>query len=402
MLYKPHQVEKSIEVYARLKKYGIAYLFGQPRSGKTRTAIHTVENSQVRRVLVLTPKAAISGWMSELKAVGAVKKYTVINYEQVKNLKDYNYQLVIVDEAHRLGKVGKPTQRVKEIGAAAFNLPVLYLSGTPIVETPLSIYYQFSITRYSPLQFKSFYRFFDEYGIPSPIKLHGRWVEQYKKHKPELLDVIEPYIVRMTQQEAGIDIQATDKLHTVQLLASTKQLIEKIREDNVIELNGEQVAFESDMAVRLAEHQVEYGALKVDDQYIDLPNREVIDYLLATWGDTPDLALMCHYKSTRDKLKKHFKNAQIFSSTAHAEGVSLAHFKHFVIVGTCFSGAKHIQRRERGINMNKTDGSTVHMIVTDDGISQAVYDAVSKKRDFNLRMYRNERVSHTKTNKRLA
>lgn len=165
------------------------------------------------------------------------------------------------------------------------------------------------------------------------------------------------------------------------------------------------VAFESDMAERLAVHQIEYGGLKVGDEYRVLPNDEVLQYVLKTWGDVPGLALMCHYKSTRLKLEKHFKHASLFSSTAHAEGVSLADFEHFVIVGTCFSGAKHVQRRERGINLNKKGGSTVHHIVTDDGISAKVYEAVSKKHDFTLQMYRrgkSDRTTTTEKNNRLS
>lgn len=390
--YLPHQIEKSDEASTVLRKYGLAYIFGQPRSGKTATAIRVCERSQKRRILVLTPKNAIPGWRSELDRTSATKDYTVTNYEQASKLNSADYDFAIIDEAHRVGRVGKPTKRITEIKRLTHALPVLYLSGTPIVETPLAIYYQLSLTKYSPLrQYATFYKFFRDFGIPNQMRINGRYIEQYNRHRPELLTVIEPYIVRMTQADAGISVQAEDVLHVVPLRDSTKQLIQKAKEDAVITLDGELVAFESDMAERLAVHQIEYGALKVDDDYADLDNREVVDYILETWGDTEGLALMCHYKSTRMKLEKHFKRAQIFSSTAHAEGVSLADFEHFVIVGTCFSGAKHVQRRERGININKKTGSVVNHIVTDDGISRAVYNAVSKKKDFNLQMYRRTR-----------
>ena len=386
-----HQVEVSDAALSILRAQGLAYIFGQPRSGKTATSIRVCELSKRRRILVLTPKNAITGWHSELARTGAAKSYTVTNFEQTKKLDPSDYDFAIVDEAHRLGKVGKPTQRVKDVRALTFNLPVLFLSGMPLTETPLAIYYQFCVTRYSPFKHKNFYDFFREYGEPSPIRLHGRWVETYKKARPSLLEAVEPFVVRMTQVDAGITHAAVDKLHTVPLLASTKELIANIKEDKVITLNGKEIAFESDMAERLAVHQCEYGGLKVGEEYVDLPNDEVVQYILNTWSDTPDLALMCHYKSTRLKLEKHFKHAQLFSSTAHAEGVSLADFKHFVIVGTCFSGAKHVQRRERGININKRTDSVVHHIVTDSGISKAVYDTVSRKRDFNLSLYRSLR-----------
>lgn len=203
--YLPHQVAASNAATNILRHHGLAYIFGQPRSGKTATAIRLVEMSKKRSVLVLTPKNAIGGWKSELARTGAVKQYTITNYEQVKKLRADDFDFVIIDEAHRLGTVGKPSKRIKEVRAVTFDKAVLYLSGTPITETPLAIYYQLSATKHSPFnQYATFYKFFRDYGIPDPIWIGGRSVESYKKYRPEVLEVIEPYIVRMTQADAGI------------------------------------------------------------------------------------------------------------------------------------------------------------------------------------------------------
>jgi hypothetical protein len=130
----------------------------------------------------------------------------------------------------------------------------------------------------------------------------------------------------------------------------------------------------------------------VDEQLIDLSNTEVIDYIKKTWGDSEGLALMAHFRSTRMKLEKHFPKASIFSSVAHAEGVSLADFEHFVIVNSDYSGAKFVQRRDRGVNINKRTDAIVNHIVTDGGISAHVYRAVSKKLEFTLQNYRRLRA----------
>jgi len=389
MSYLPHQVKAASETVQVLQQHGIAYIFGEPRVGKTRTAIKTAKDLGAKNVLVLTPKAAISGWEKENKAVGEPVRITITNYEQSKKLRA-EYDLVVIDEAHRLGKVGKPTQRVKDIRAITGVARCLYLSGTPIIESPLSIYYQWIVCRHTPLNFKNFYDFFRRYGEPSMIRLHGRWVEQYKKSKPELAEVIEPYIVRMTQTEAGIpdSVQARDRLHVVSLNRETQELIKTIQKDHLASIGGEVVAFDSDIKERMAVHQIESGALRVDNQIIELPNNEVMEYLLRTFGDAPDIALMAHFHSTRQKLKRFFKYAHIYSSTAHAEGMDLSHYKHFVIVNADYSGAKFVQRRERLVRVDKTGESVVHHIVTNAGVSSLVYDMTSKKRDFNIKCYR--------------
>jgi hypothetical protein len=61
-------------------------------------------------------------------------------------------------------------------------------------------------------------------------------------------------------------------------------------------------------------------------------------------------------------------------------------------MNTGFSGAKHVQRRDRITNMNVTDDRVVHHIVTSGGISKDVYEAVSLKRDYNLAMFRRGKI----------
>jgi hypothetical protein len=231
------------------------------------------------------------------------------------------------------------------------------------------------------------------------MRLHGRWVEQYKQAKPEIMDEIRPHIVSLTQEQAGIEFKAVDKVHKVKLSDDTTALIRTIQEDKVALIGGNLVGFDSDIKERVAVHQIETGALLIDEKIVELPNTEVVDYIKETFGDSDGLALMAHFRSTRDKLRQHFPKATIYSSVAHAEGVDLSGCRHLVIVNTCYSGAKHIQRRDRVVNLNRKTEAVVHHIVCEGGISPAVYSAVSRKHDFNLKMYRDlahERTGRTK------
>lgn len=59
--YLPHQVEKSDEVVAAMLSHHLVCLWGEPRSGKTRTIIRACEKLPIEGVLVLTKKNAIDG-----------------------------------------------------------------------------------------------------------------------------------------------------------------------------------------------------------------------------------------------------------------------------------------------------------------------------------------------------
>lgn len=394
--YLPHQVRAAKHITQVIKDLGMAYLAGAPRSGKTRTAIHVAEHSHRNNILVLTKKNAISGWHKELNAVQAQKHYTVTNYEQAAKLKD-EYDFCIIDEAHNMGRVGRPSQRFQAIRLITWQTNCLLLSGTPSVESPGSLYYQFGVCKHTPFRQKSFYQFFNRYGISNKLYIGNRKIEQYNQYTDDLMPTAEPYFVRMTQQDAGIDFKKHHKIHTVKLSDWTKDLIEQALAHNVVEVNGRQYALESDIAVRSFIHQVEAGAVKLENKIILLPNTEVVDYLSQVGGK---VGLMCHYHSTREKLKHHLPHAEVYSSQAHSEGYDLSHLDHFIIVNTGYSGASHIQRIERTTNLNDTEDRVINHITTDYGISRAVLETVQGKEDFNLRLFRNlrhERIHHSKT-----
>ena len=432
-----HQEEKAEECWVLLKEKGYVYLAGKPRSGKTLTSILIAEKStKITNVLVLTKKAAIPGWQKFTTNVelGLKHKYTITNYEQAHKLIGSLYQLVIIDESHNLGTLGKPSLRIKTIKKLCYNMPHIHLSGTAIVESANSIYHQMFISKYKPFKHKNFYDFFREFGEPYYIKAAGRDIAQYDKFKPELLDKINEFTVYMTQEDAGIssDVQATDVVHYVELDKVTKKLYNTLQEDNIIKLYDHNkfslgyatgtklielrstygketftpvtrgdianiyckqgrkdyaLVCDTTMKLRTSLHMLESGVAKIDDEYIELGNLEKIEYVKKTFGDTKDVGIMCHFVGERNLLSKHFKFANIYSSSAHAEGVDLSHLKHFVILSSDYSGSKFIQRRDRIVNINGSNTTVVNHILVKKAISEQVYKKVSKKEDFNNSTY---------------
>lgn len=407
MSYRPHQIEKSDAALELLRKNKMVAIFGEPRTGKTRTSIRTAIEYGARSVLVLTRKNAFPGWQKELADVPLEGvSFHVTNYEQVHKLQ-LRYDLLILDESHNLGTRGRATKRVRAIRKLCYRLPLIALSGTPTIETPTSIYHQWHVTRYSPFnKYRDFYQWFRDWGIPEVNYFQGRRVNSYERAKPELPPYIERFVVRMTQEEAGITQRSKDQVHTVKLGTETRRMIDELLEKGVTRTQrGKKIVVESDMAARGAVHQIETGALlqrkkkldpetdkvRVTEKMYDLANTEVVDYLMETFGDHEGVAYFCHYRSTRRKLEKHFKRAQLFSSIAHAEGVDMSHVDDMVVVNTGYSGAKGAQLRERVVNMNATTERRVHYIVCEGGISPDVYEAVRNKVDYNLQSFRARR-----------
>lgn len=397
----PHQERVAALALPILKLKGYVYINGQPRSGKTLTSILVAEQTNATNIMVLTKKAAIEGWLKFTEL--ASKNYTVINYEQLGKLENrtikfkYNpedYQLVIIDESHNIGAFPKPSTRQKIIKIFCSKLPHIHLSGTPIIESACTIYHQMALGRFNPFYtYPSFYNFHREFGILHSIWIRGQQVPQYDKFKPELLDVIKRFTVYMSQADAGIENEVKDEIHYIELDSITKALYNKLLNDKVVKFNETtELIADNTMKLRTALHQLEGGTIKIDDDYIVLPQASKAEYIKQTFGDTEDMGIMCHFLAERTKLRQIFKHAQLFSSNAHAEGVDLSYLKHFIIYSSDYSGARFVQRRERIANINGSNTTTVHHILVKKAISDQVYQMVSKKRDFNNETFVEETI----------
>lgn len=394
----PHQIEKAKECLEVINKLGIVYLQGSPRAGKTLTSILVAEQLEdAKSVLVLTKKNAISGFQKfisdDLKC-----SYHITNYEQAKKLNKNDYDFIILDESHSLGAFPKPSLRTKAIRELAYDKRVILLSGTAIVESAAGIFHQCFITKYNPFDFKNFYAFHKEWGISASQFIAGRELKLYNQTKPKLIDEINKFSVFMTQSDAGINLQAIDELHYIELDDRTKKMYNHLQKNKIIkfyDVNNEVVELicDSTMKLRTSLHSLEGGTVKMNDKYYEVGNLEKINYIKKHFGDTADISIMSHFVHERELLKKHFKNAVIYSSNANAEGVCLAHSKHFIIYSSDYSGAKHIQRRERIININGSNTLKVIFLLVKGAISQQVYAATSKKLDFNNAMFKRVELS---------
>lgn len=387
-LFFDHQISSAEKLFLILKNHGVAYCAGEPRVGKTATALKVKSLMRVNSCLVLTKKAAIKGWESEINRVG-IPVDLVTNYEQAKKIKK-KFDLVILDEAHNLGKVGKINQRIKDIKKLVGDADILCLSGTPVVESPLAIFHQFFISEKTPFKHKNFYSFFREWGISQPIWISGRMIESYKACRPELVDEIGRYTVTITKEEAGIDSSNIEHIkHEIPLGERSVLLIDSAVRNKVGFLDGSTMMLETESAVRSYIFQMEFGAYtdQSENGKIHFIHDDVVNYLSINFN-MRNVAVMCHYKSTKFLLGHHFPFTPIYSSSAHAEGVDLSHHKDLIIIGTDFSGAKHIQRIERQSNLLKNSKRRLHFITTSHGLSSEVLDSVSLKKSYNINHFR--------------
>lgn len=384
---KPHQLNAIRQAEPILAQFGFCYIFGMPRVGKSLIA-HTIAPN----ALVITKKGAIEGWLQYKP------KHLITNYEQVHKLNPKDYaDIVIIDESHNLGTRGKPSLRVKRMREFCKDKRVIFLSGTPCIETPLALYHQLCVTRYSPFtQFKNFYAFFRHFGEPHTIFIKGRTLEQYDRAKPSLLQSFDKYCVKVSYEDAKISPKElpSDRVITIE---APLPFIERY---NAIKRHK---CFNNEILENpaIALHQYEGGTLLGAN---DLQNPKllwlmrVINKALAK-NSAFSCAIMCYFVAEQRLLADIFKatkykNIHIYSYSRYCEGMDLSAYEGFILYSFGYSGAKFTQARARVLNIAKTraKGASIIIPLIQNCIGAEVYKAVSKKRNFNIGLYKNARV----------
>lgn len=384
----PHQRRAASEVVAVLQQHKLAYLFGEPRVGKTLTSLTAAteflqkqnKNKQLP-ILVVAPKRALESW----KQYENDFFFIATNYEKVSKIVK-KFSLVIVDEAHNFSCFPRMTQRHKAVRAIVADKPLILLSGTPLVEGALKAYPQFALSPcYSPFKHKNAYAFFRDYGVENKIYLNGRLLETYKKAKTrEVEAVIAPYIVRLTRADAGFTGQNNDKIINIKNDDFIK-FYNKVKHDRILELDNKQYLLDTPSAIFSALLRLCGGFF--EGHLVPSPKRLWIEKALEK--SQKSVALMCFFKDEQayfTEFFKHKKNIKVLSSTKYCEGIDLSNFDTFVLYSFGYSGAKFCQLRDRIVNITKNIDRTTHVPLLQLA-DAALYKVVSAKKTFNVRSF---------------
>lgn len=384
-----HQKRAATELVAVLEQKKVAYLFGEPRVGKTLTSLSAATDFLKKQsknkhapILVVAPKRALESWLQYQNDFC----FIATNYEKISKI-DKEYSLVIVDEAHNFSCFPKATQRHAAVRAAVGDKPLILLSGTPLVEGYLKAYPQFALSPcYSPFQHKNAYAFFREFGIENRIYLNGRLLETYTKAQDQKIEaIIKPYIVRLTREDAGFTAKNRDEVVPIKNTDSFVKFYNAAKKNRVLELNDTQYLLDTPSSLYSALLRLCGGFY--EGHKIDSPKRLWLENEFK--NSTKKIAVMCYYRDEQahfTEFFKHKENIKVLSSTKYCEGIDLSNFDTFVLYSFGYSGAKFCQLRDRIVNITKHIDRTTHVPLLQ-LIDADLYRIVSSKKSFNAKHF---------------
>ena len=162
MELREYQKEASKKLTHLIETKRCGYLSGECRTGKTLVALSVVKNMELENVLVITKKKAIPSIKNDIAKINLNNVVDVTNFEQLKNYRGSQWDMIIVDEAHSVGAFPKPSQRYQNILQLRYKRIIL-MSGTPSPESFSQLYHQWSLAPFAWSAYQNFYRWADDY-----------------------------------------------------------------------------------------------------------------------------------------------------------------------------------------------------------------------------------------------
>jgi tRNA A37 threonylcarbamoyladenosine biosynthesis protein TsaE len=403
--YQKQIISKAVNI---LKQSKFVYLSMEVRTGKTLTALGSLDLMSVNRVLFITKKKAIGSIVKDYESLSPGYKLEVINYESLHKVQVKGWDAVVCDEAHSMGAFPRPSKRAKQVKTLliANNPYVILLSGTPTPESFSQMYHQVYGIQTNPFNsFKTFYKFAKEHVNTVQRKINGFMVNDYSNAKQSVLHQMQPYMISYTQREAGFETSITENVLTIEAPEIIYKLCNKLKKDLVIE--GQEHVILADTSVKLMQklHQMYSGTVKFEDGKSMVLDTFKAEYIKNYFKDKK-IAIFYKFKEEYNALKEVYgsnicNTLEEFCNTeknialqivSGREGISLKEADALVYYNIDFSATSYWQSRDR-MTTKKRLNNNVYWVFTSNGIEPDIYKAVTKKKDYTLKHFKKDLLS---------
>jgi hypothetical protein len=388
----------------KLQELGIVYLAMEVRTGKSLTALECARLYGSKRVLFLTKKKAITSIEGDYALLLPGYELTVANNESLHKVEG-EFDLLIMDEAHRLGGYPRPSKGAKDIRERFSHLPIILLSGTPTPEGFSAIFFQFWVSKKSPFPEPTFYKWAGNVQNPNYVNVkqrtfaHGIVNDYSGGIKEKILPVIEPFMVRFTQKDANFLVTLHEHFCEVPMAPICKTIADRLMSEGVVQGKTGCISAENPAALMQKVHQVCSGTVILDEVEGE-PRQSVIlsdakaQYIAETWP-TEKLVIFYFFKHELEAIKSVLgdrvtTDLETFQSTdksialqylAGREGINLSKGDQIIAYNPSHSATTYYQFRDR-LTTNTRRESHIYWLFSAGGIEEKIYKVVMSKRNY--------------------
>lgn len=416
---KMHQLQKAADAANIIRQYGVAYLAMETRTGKTITAFEAAKILNKKHILFITKKKAIPSILADYQRAGYDQFFEakVVNYEMLhsKEIRGFDCDLKIVDEAHRLGAYPRPCVAAHIIHDTLSETDAILMSATPCPESWSQIFHQFWALRKYPFDgIYSFYRFVDAgYVKKSQMRIPTGMVTDYSH---AIFEKINPKIrhlfVHCSRDEAGITTAVSDRILRVPVSRYIMGLFNLLVKDRILYIGNETVTGDTAAKLLSKSHQLISGTV-----IFDSGKSMVIDYSKA-YAIKDDAArngysrivIFYKFKAEEQAIRKVFGDEnvtgswqkfqaggyQVFASQflSGREGIRADKASAVYLYNIDFAWLSYAQARERIISMDRLDNPELVFVMASypdgKGLEDRIYRVVMNKKKYTYAFFRRD------------
>jgi len=314
---------------------------------------------------------------------------------------DNDFDLIISDEHHRNSSFPKPNNTTKDIKKRFGHLPMIFLSGTPAIESGSQWFHSFWVSNHSPFrEYKNFYAWSRINTKPKTRHFGSLQIADYSDSIDELIiPIVEPYLLKYTQSEAGFSATITEKVLHCEMSKQTNQLIERLLKDEVIDGKDETILGDTAAKLMSKVHQLSNGTI-----IFESGNSKILDTTKAEWIKQyfrgKKLGIFYNFKAEYLLLKLVFGETLTddlgeFNATAKhialqqvsgSEGLSLKEADALVYYSFGYSGKNYCQGRDRMTTMER-EFNEVYFVFQKDDINSRIYKSIKSKKRYNEKLF---------------
>lgn len=404
MKLRPYQEDIAQQANAILHTYWLCYITAQVRTWKTLMALQTAMLYGAKSVLFVTKKKAISSIQDDYKAMGYLFDITVINYESIHKV-SWIFDFLILDEAHgSLAWFPKPSVSHKEIKKRFSFLPMIFLSGTPIVESGCKIFHTLWVSDNSPFKSsRNFYKWFALYGIPKKVyTAYGEAISYDSCHIDKILEDINHIIITFTQENAWFSTEITEHILKVPMKKTTYDIVTTLVNNKVMEWRQWVILADTGVKLQICLHQIFSGTIKLEWwEAIILDDTKAL--YVRNYFKNMKIAIFYCFVKELELLQQVFgdtitTNLEEFNTTdknyigqivSTREWVNLSSADALVFYNIPFSWTSYLQGRDR-MSHKERKVNNVYFICSEWWIEEKILRVVRGKKNYSEKIFQKD------------
>ena len=397
----PEQEEVAQEAEVLLRNYGMVYIAAEPRFGKSYITASLITTNS----LILTVKSALAGWEETCRYFDI--EPVLINYESLHKVDYEKFDYIVIDEAPKISSFPKKNKARKEIDRFIHkDIKVVFLSGTPNIESQAQLFHQLSISpnhsfskyyeKGNSTAFSHWYFGGDNFvSRDDNLKGYGNRTKKivgYNKEAWNHADVsvpkskYEPIMIKRFHTDENMSSKVV--LRPIKAPKSVEEVYHTLKTNKCfMGLNGvgeiEPIG-KAQLLIKL--HQIAQGNyISTDGTTVHISSFKA----RVCFEEHPDAIVFYKYQADLSLLRiAGYTAEQLKQVDSSIMGIDFSNYEEAIIYSLTWSGQNYVQCLSRLNNVNKNIKPTFYVYITKGTVDEKIFKAVSNKRDFNTQFIR--------------